>query len=361
MKNNITDLFLRLVKVAAGNCKKLGVSPSQDEWQGMWQLACEQALGGWLYAAIEKLPAEERPPRPLLLEWFALTQRVKSANLKLNARAVETARYFRNNNFSSVVLKGQGVALLYPDALMRMPGDIDIWLQGGRKRISSFAKSLYPNERMTYHHVGFPMWKDVEVEVHFTPSWMYSPLSNHRLQRFFHGRDLSGFTVEASLQGADGLIRIPSVGFNLVYLMVHIYRHLFIEGIGLRQLTDYYYLLQSPAVTEAEKKNAMFMFGTLKMRRFVSAVMYVMQSVFGLENEKLLMPPNMQLGEQLLGEILAGGNFGRYDKKNASAVGESPISRFFRLQRRNLRFLFNYPSEVLWSPFFRLWQYFAVR
>ena len=36
---------------------------------------------------------------------------------------------------------------------------------------------------------------------------------------------------------------IPTVEFNIIFQLTHIYSHLMNEGIGLRQLVDYYYVL----------------------------------------------------------------------------------------------------------------------
>ena len=43
--------------------------------------------------------------------------------------------------------------------------------------------------------------------------------------------------------GEQGEIAIPTVEFNLIFQLTHIYAHLMNEGIGLRQLLDYYYVL----------------------------------------------------------------------------------------------------------------------
>ena len=43
--------------------------------------------------------------------------------------------------------------------------------------------------------------------------------------------------------GEQGEIAIPTVEFNLIFQLTHIFSHLMNEGIGLRQLVDYYYVL----------------------------------------------------------------------------------------------------------------------
>ena len=128
---------------------------------------------------------------------------------------------------------------------------------------------------------------------------------------------------------------------NRVYLLVHIYRHLFDEGIGLRQLLDYHFVLRQPC-SEAEREEAVRCLERLHLKRFAGAVMYVLQTVFGLEDEHLLVPPSSGRGQRLLAEIMKAGNFGQHDERMVS---------------RNMGFLTDYPGEVLWSPLFKIWHY----
>ena len=54
-------------------------------------------------------------------------------------------------------------------------------------------------------------------------------------------------------------LAFPSIRFNTVYSLLHIFRHVFHEGIGLRQLLDYYYILLH--TNENIRREAMLTFG----------------------------------------------------------------------------------------------------
>lgn len=276
-------------------------------------------------------------------------------------------------------------------SIYRTPGDIDIWLFGERKEILDYVRRHVPDCKPVYHHVDFPVVEGLDIEVHFTPSWMNSPVTNRRLQRFFRENcaaelqavchwplavgpredDDSAAELQATpmansqvpsansqeLRANGQLLPVPSLAFNRVYILVHIYRHLFAEGIGLRQLLDYYFVL-CQGFTEEEREETMRVLRSLKMERFARAVMWVLQAVYGMEERFLLVAPDEREGRFLLDEIMLAGNFGQYDERLQHEQGESALHWGWRKVMRNFRFVRSYPSEVLWSPLFKLWHLF---
>lgn len=350
-------LFFELTRLSCGTGEaRLSRNPSPDEWAAIHKEAFRQTMAGVLFAVIERLPAEQRPPRGLLLQWFAAKERIVASNRLLNIRAVEACRLFGRDGFRSVVLKGQGLSLLYPDPLLRQPGDIDIWLDGSRKRISEYGRRRFPSVPVRYHHMDFPVFADVAVEVHFIPSWMNRYDSHRRLRHFFRTEAERQFRHYVQLPGDAGEVAVPTLSFNRIYLLVHIYRHLFGEGIGLRQMQDYCFVLRQGTTAE-ERQETMEVLGRLRMVRFARSVMYVLQEVFGLPAEYFLCEPDICAGRFLLSEIMQAGNFGKYDARLQRRPDETAAYRFRRSLRRNVRFLRYYPSEVLCDPVFKIWLY----
>ncbi len=348
--------FFQLIRIALERGDSLAAVPTKDEWTEMFASAQQQTLVGVLFTGMERLPAEQRPPRALLLQWYALAERIKQTNRLLNRRAVETVRYFAENGFDSCVLKGQGVATYYPNPLLRTSGDIDIWLSGGRKRIYDFARVRVGLQGMTYQHIHYPLFEDVEVEVHTTPGSLSSPWINRKLQHYFKEAFTAQTACRVALPEGVGEIPHPNVEFDLVYLLLHMYKHLTGEGIGLRQMMDYYYVLQQPLGVEARRR-VVQRIKDFKMMRFARATMYVMSEVFGLENRYLLVEPEEKAGHFLLDEIMQAGNFGKYDARLERKCNETAWFRLVRSLKRNARFLRYYPNEVLWNPIFRTRQY----
>ena len=82
----------------------------------------------------------------------------------------------------------------------------------------------------------------MEVEVHYRPSFLLCFWHNRKLQKYYERVKEEQFSHRVML-GEQGEIAIPTVEFNLIFQLTHIYAHLMNEGIGLRQLLDYYYVL----------------------------------------------------------------------------------------------------------------------
>lgn len=355
-QNNIMQLFNELMHISLGYREEFSHIPSDYEWNELYILCKRQALLGITYKAIEQLPPHQRPPKPLILKWIAASERIKYLNEKLNAKAVEISRQFYNDGFRNIILKGQGVARYYKNKgldLYRTPGDIDIWLDGEREKIISYVRRIMPDSPIFYHHMDFPKIDGVEIEVHFTPSWMNSYFTNRKLQKLFNDQKGELFNKDyANIHE----IPSPTLAFDRVYILVHIFRHLFHEGIGLRQLLDYHFVLQQGFTTK-DRESTMQTLRSLKMGRFTSAVMWILREVFGLEDEYLLTTPNEKDGRFLLEEIMIAGNFGHYDKRIIRSADESNLTHGLRKVKHNFRFFSSYPSEVLWSPLFKLWHF----
>ena len=236
-------IFFDFLRFIVGSAKEIPDSLKEADWKELYAIAKKQCLVGVLFDGIKKLPAEHvGMEKELLLQWMAESQMLEKANVRLNDAAIKVSEWFRKKGFRTCILKGQGNALMYPNPYSRTPGDIDIWVEGGDKRVISFVRSISPHEKACYHHIEFLSYKGVEVEVHYRPSFLLCFWHNRKLQKYYERVKEEQFSHRVML-GEQGEIAIPTAEFNLIFQLTHIYAHLMNEGIGLRQLLDYYYVL----------------------------------------------------------------------------------------------------------------------
>ena len=237
------QIFFDFLRFCIGSAKEIPGSLKEVDWKELYAIAKKQCLVGVLFDGIKKLPAEYvGMEKELLLQWMAESQMLEKANVRLNDAAIQVSEWFRKKGFRTCILKGQGNALMYPNPYSRTPGDIDIWVEGGDKRVISFVRSISPHEKACYHHIEFPSYKGVEVEVHYRPSFLLCFWHNRKLQKYYERVKEEQFSHQVML-GEQGEIAIPTAEFNLIFQLTHIFSHLMNEGIGLKQLLDYYYVL----------------------------------------------------------------------------------------------------------------------
>ena len=236
-------IFFDFLRFCIDSAKEIPDSLKDVDWKELYAIAKKQCLVGVLFDGIKKLPAEHvGMEKELLLQWMAKSQMLEKANVRLNDAAIQVSEWFRKKGFRTCILKGQGNALMYPNPYSRTPGDIDIWVEGGDKRVISFVRSISPHEKACYHHIEFPSYKGVEVEVHYRPSFLLCFWHNRKFQKYYESVKDEQFSHRVML-GEQGEIAIPTAEFNLIFQLTHIFAHLMNEGIGLRQLVDYYYVL----------------------------------------------------------------------------------------------------------------------
>lgn len=348
-------IFFDFLRFCIGSTSEIPSSMKDADWKVMYDIAKKQALIGVLFHGIQQLPKELAPDGDLLMVWMGMSQRIKQQNMRLFMDSVKVCKNFKDAVFRNCILKGQGNALLYPDPYMRTSGDIDIYLDGGRNRVMQYINKVCPNQVIRYHHVDFPVMK-TPIEVHFTPSYMFFPVHNRRMQKWFKEvMDLQCSNV-VTLPDGYGEITVPTMNFNVIYILSHLYRHVFTEGIGLRQLIDYYFLLVKSEERRAKNMTALQReLKYLGLWKFAGAVMYVLYETLGLPEEKMIAPINVNEGRFLLAEIMQGGNFGQYDTRLGSKENEGKLHRYLRMSLRNLRFVKHYPTEALSEPLFRTW------
>ncbi len=467
------SLFFELLQVAIGNRQSLSRVPTPEEWEEIYEMSKKQSLAGIAFAGVERLPQEQMPPGKRIRQWAVKAEKIREHNAKVSEDCRVISRFFEENGFDCVILKGQGNFAYYPEWLqgLRSAGDIDVWcwpkgnandtqseiatirehgsLRYGasayenglreapehrleRKNVNvnplnsgtiehpvraviEFCLSKKRGEYVYYHNLDFPVLKATPVEVHYRPTWLYNPFRNRVLQKWFRQ-----FTVHNSQFTVYDGYKIPSVEFNVVFQLLHLYKHIFEEGIGLRQLLDYYFVItkygdfvrkrnatlrnaigdcyendikdnkdnqdnemQSEIATIREHGSLRYgasaydnvellniltpstieLITKLGLKEFAGAVMYVMREVFAMPEERMLCRPDEKRGRKLLEEIMIGGNFGKFDERynwaetTSGSMDYRGASYAFARLRHNFQFLKDYPSEVLWEPVFRVYHW----
>lgn len=364
MGNHRTLAFFELLQLSIGTCAQMSRALSTHEWESLLDEAQRQAIVGVLMAGIERLPNEQHPPKMVLLQWIGLCQKIEVQNAITTKTCIKVCDSLDKDGFNVCVLKGQANYRYYPAEMKnrRSCGDVDVWVVPKEeckhpvKQVVEHVDANYKMDVLCWLHNGFTDESGVPVELHFRPSFMSEPCKNRRFQRHFC--DIEACRTLVKLE--DAKIPCMSVDEDVIYQMNHIYRHLIDEGVGLRQVVDYFYLLktwnENHTRSKEETMKIVFWFG---MKRFAGALMYVLRDFIGMPEEYLLCPAHAKDGEFLMNEIILAGNFGHYDPRMGAIASEGGYlkrraSQALRRFKRNVRFLTSYPGEVIWEPIVRV-------
>ena len=309
--------FLELLRYALGIVQQFTLKPTPEEWQQLFVEAHRQSLVGVLFDGVNRLRGEQRPPMALTMQWAKEAETIRGLNQKLNAESGNLTRIFEAEGHETVILKGQANARLYPNTLSRQPGDIDIWLSGGKERIIETLTRLGMTDEKDVltgqHHIELARKVNgIEVEAHYNfTSYQVNDKINNNVQSFLNNE------ISKVRELTEHGFRVPSVSFALVMQLCHIRHHMFGSGVGVRHLVDYWILLRNS--TEEDRKvvsKHLKMFG---LSNVAKGVMWIIREIFNEEDKLLKITPSRWIGYKILNKTVAGGNFGFYKDKQALA------------------------------------------
>ena len=370
------DICFELLQVALGARQSLSCFLRDKHWLEFYDFCKKHALLGVVFSAVERLHEQGMEcPQTLRMKWMAVSLRIEAMNRKLNEQCRELTERLERDGLQCCILKGQGNLLNYPERLKlrRNPGDIDVWCSyHGCRSLIKYARTLNVEGKKckaVYHHIEAHIFSDTEVELHYRPAFLHSPIRNHRMQRFFSSH--ADECMKNKTQFGFSMLT-PSV--NVVYQMCHLFSHFLETGLGLRQLMDYYFTLKVwseecevlsaqsqgmwaeglgvPVMSKEEIMSVMRSFG---MGKFAAAVMWVLHEVFAMPTHYYICEPNGKEGRRLLAEIMQGGNFGHYDERGKSMRNGGTFSHAIWKLKRVMRLVGSYPEEALCEPLFRVW------
>ncbi len=236
-------------------------------------------------------------------------------NVKVSAEHCELHRIMKQNDIPYVTLKGCASSSYYDEPDLRSMGDVDFLVR--EKDIEKGIKALENNgfkrdkyefttNQSAYHRQPDSLW-----EIHKSPTGIPKSDVGEKISH-----SLSDIIDTAQLHQKDGLeFYVPSVFHHGVILLLHKASHMTTSGLGLRHLCDW-------AVFESKLSDVEFCeIFEIKLKEFG---LWRFAQIMTLLCEKYLGAPmrdwahdcdvNDSELENLMLDILSGGNFGKKDK-----------------------------------------------
>ena len=336
--NNKYSEPLAWVKFALNPGEEL---PTITNWRVIFDFCDKQKIGGICEPTRFDIHVEDE----VLLDWMALLMQLRKSNSVLNKRVIDYFTQLESDGLRCCLLKGQGNATLYPDPMMRLPGDIDVWIDLDKKSIDEYFTNLYPEAKQSFKHLKVYNG-DTPVDIHDTPLKLYNPFHHKRLQKWLEENKHEQFSHRVNLTEDKYAVCIPTPKFNAVYQMGHIMLHLLDEGIGLRHFVDFYYVLKHVGdLCDRDKQEIVYTWESTGMSKLASGVIWIEHEVLGLPKDFLLTEPNEKRGKLLLEDILEGGNFGK-ESKRFRLARKGLLYKGIVLGLHNIKLYSLYPTEI---------------
>ena len=130
--------FFQLLRLAIGSSSEVP-QVAKDEWPAIYALALKQTLLGIAFDGMRKMGASAEVDPDLLMTWMGKCKLIERRNYKHLAAVVKAVEWFGKKGFRSCILKGVGNALLYPNPMHRVSGDIDVWVEGRPSEVIAFV------------------------------------------------------------------------------------------------------------------------------------------------------------------------------------------------------------------------------
>ena len=400
--------IFKLLQVAIGNRKELPRQLTNDEWDLLYSVSEQHCVLGVAFSAIQKLPEEQMPPSELFAKWQKDAQKEKEIRVRVSEicrRACET--HGKNGAYSCVLMpspiqvRGEGLEVrdkgLEVSVQSGEVSDEIFEVRGGDPRdidILCWAKEKKDGKRMIVEYVNFQyvastkhikpkvVRNDIDfesgnipVEVRFKSDFLNNPWYNSRFEAW-----LRKMVDEASKSDSH---KLPCE-FYVVYQMLHLYRKLFCEGIRLGHLVEYYYTLREFSGDRLEVRaqsgevrgeslevsgerigslsmgegggrgRVMNVIERLGMKKFAGAMMYVLQTVFGMPDEFLICKPNNRNGSFVLKMTMLAGEYTRAIERTRVLKHFGRIGHHLYWLKRNRPFITQYPAEMFFELYKRI-------
>ena len=239
MKDNNTRAFLALVKAGLWE-KEIRLLPfGKIDLNEIYRISEEQSVVGVVAVGLEHV-TDVKASQEVLMKFIGSTLRIEKWSRSMNEFIPTLFRLLKDKDVKALLVKGQGVAQCYDQPLRRSAGDIDLLLDAENYER---AKELL-----------FPQADDVESEDRFSK---HQALKLHGFVVELHGRMPFALSrrvdkvIDEVLEDAvkkggvdtwrsDGVdVLIPNPDNHLFLVFTHFLHHFFIEGVGLRQISDW--------------------------------------------------------------------------------------------------------------------------
>ena len=217
--------------------------PEDINWDMLWEIALSQQLTGVVYHQCKSGIASSDLPDAIKNRWKQGYKYYSLLYLKRLALLKQVDTAFQKANIPYLIFKGTELAKLYPTPAQRTMGDSDILVHEEDKQRASEALVSLGFELDTHLPVEWFAQKDeIKIELHHRLIYNYHSVEIYSLQAW---GDKAWNYVSCEKDKAQYQLDLT---YHLIYTLLHLRKHLLLEGIGFRQFMDVAVLAAQPRI-----------------------------------------------------------------------------------------------------------------
>lgn len=230
--------YFTLLRAALWN-----TTPNMDgsvDWNGIMQLAQHHANNVLMGGVAMQLPEAQRPSAEMQRQMQFVMRDNLMKHLRLKLILLMAIKKLRENGIEPVLLKGFGLAMLYPNPNLRQFGDIDLFVGLDRFHEACALLRTLPG--------GYNWGGEVDAGHHYNIEFGQLPMEIHRVSSEIDDPDETAVYAEIERDGLvehpqrvdfEGFeISIPSKEFMVFFTFYHAWHHFLTSGVGWRQISD---------------------------------------------------------------------------------------------------------------------------
>lgn len=349
----VEKAFLECIEVAMSGRQSLSRSLTSDEWNAVVAMAAKQTLLGVCFEAVQHLPAEQRPERPLYKSWLSRTVNVQIEAEHHKEVLESLVSFLKEKSIPAIFMKGLVCASRYAVPWTRQCGDIDFVVKEEDYAgvMSALEEISSVNHSLVHEHHGMAKMQGVPIEPHYK----IHNYQNPRHDAIMRGWQEELFSQPECYAGVGGLqVRKFPDEFEGMFLVSHMVNHVYEEGLGLRQVMDFAWWLRSFRGDASEYHDYL---RRMNMTRAARIFSLVCEEYFCVDPSIMSYKYSTReraFAGELMEDMLEVGNFAKGASKRPSAGLES----YAWVTRRAIRLGWLCPSEASWWPLAKLARFF---
>ena len=207
------------------------IKQQETDWESILSIADRHRVLPLLYDVLENILPEDGA------DWKRVQER-STQTVWQSYRLLFMSRYvtglLKDAGIDTILLKGSGVAGLYPVPELRKSGDVDLLVENGKMaqeagrclQVHGFVAESGHQEN---HHLTYMSPEGIRLELH---SALVEPFDSTEVNTFLEKcqKDFFENRVTENVMGVDFFLASPS--YQAFYLLLHMLQHFLRSGFG---------------------------------------------------------------------------------------------------------------------------------